>query len=110
MGTHRFPGCLLVASLDRREDALVMELSALRSSSYVENPAALLAKKTDNRIQEGENKRISDCFRERQMKIQICFYKGVGVAEAAIHRRNSFSHCGQELFVYPGGGQAGDLG
>src|ERR1700733_2600580 len=101
MGTHRFPGCLLVASLDRREDALVMELSALRSSSYVENPAALLAKKTDNRIEQGENQRISHCFRERQMKIQICFYKGIRFAQAAIHYRNSFSHRGHQLFVYP---------
>ena len=55
-----------------------MKLAALRSAVDIENPAALFAQETDNRIQQRKNKRISRRFRQRQMKIQIRFDVGFG--------------------------------
>lgn len=52
MGTHRFPRPYRVALLDRRQNPFVMELSALRPTVDIKNPAALLPKKTHNRIQQ----------------------------------------------------------
>ena len=55
MGAHCFPGRNGIALLNRREDPLVMELSAFRSAVDIENPATLLAQKADNRIQQRED-------------------------------------------------------
>ena len=43
MGAHRLSRRLRIPLLDSRQDSLVMELPALRSSLHIENTTALLA-------------------------------------------------------------------
>ena len=83
---------------DRRQDALVMKLPALRPAVHIKNAAALLAQQPDDRIKERKNQRISGRFRQRQMEIKIGFDISVGIMQVAIHHGHRFAHGRKQLF------------
>src|ERR1700719_2782795 len=99
MGAHRFAGRFWIAFQNGRQDSLMMKLSALWSSVYQENPAALLAQKTDNGIQQRQNQRVSRRFGQRQMEVEIRFHISIGIMQAAIHHGHGFPHGAQQLFL-----------
>ena len=110
MGAHGFARRFRIALLDGRQDSLVMELSALRSSFTLKIRLRCSRKKTDNRIQKRKNQRISSRFRQRQMEIEIGFHVGVGIVQAAVHHGDGFPHGAQQLFLNARGSQAGNFG
>ena len=65
MGAHRAPCHLGVAALDRLENALVMNLSALWSAFHIEDSYALLAQQSNDGINQRKNERIRDRLRQR---------------------------------------------
>ena len=58
MRAHRAPCHLGIAPLDRLENALVMDLSALWSAFHIEDSYALLAQQSDDGIDQRKNQRI----------------------------------------------------
>ena len=73
MRPHGPPSFLCVATFDRFENPLVMNLPALWAAGHLENPQPLFPQKSHNGIEQRENQRIGCAFRECKMEIQIGF-------------------------------------
>lgn len=99
MNPHRFAGGLPIMPLDRLQDLLMMELASLRAAIYCEDPAALFAQQTNDRVQQGENQGVFDGFSQSQVKVKVGLYVGVWIVEVAVHYGDRFSHCCEQLFI-----------
>ena len=80
VSAHRFARGFRIAPFNGRQNPLVMKLSPLGSAIDIENSAALLAQKADDRIEQRENQRIPCRFRQRQMKIEIGLHISFGIS------------------------------
>jgi len=78
MRAHGAAGHLGIVPLHRLKNALVMDLSALRSALDIKDSYALLAQQSDDGIDQGKNERIRGRFRQCQMKVEIGFDVGLG--------------------------------
>jgi len=78
MGAHRFAGFFRIAMLNRLKNAFVMKLSAVRAARHLENAQALLAKKTDDRIQKRENQGIVRALGSRENLLILMIDGDVG--------------------------------
>ena len=58
MHAHGLPGRLWIAAHNCVEDALVVELAALRAARHLEDALALLAQQVDDRVNQRGNERV----------------------------------------------------
>ena len=99
MHPHGFAGAVPIMALDRVQDLFVMELTPLRAAIYREDPAALLAQQTNDRVKQRENQGVFDGFSQGQVKVKVSLYIGVRIVEAVVHHGDGFSHGGKQLFI-----------
>src|SRR5580704_7190154 len=101
MSAHRTTGRLRIATFYGLENALVMNLPALRAAFDVEDFHALLPQQADDGIDQRKNQRIRGRFRQGQVEIEIGLDVYLRISLRPVHHRYRFAHGCQMLFPGP---------
>src|SRR5271166_709916 len=94
MRTHGRAGLFRIVTLDCFKNPFVMNLASLWSTGNTKDAQALLAQKSDDRIEQREDQRVGCTFRESQMKIQVGFNVSLGLLSGAVHHSDCLAHGG----------------
>ena len=84
MRPHRIARFDCVVLLDCLKNSFVMNLPALRPSRHPEDAQALLAKKSNYRIEQRQDQRILRAFRQCEMKIQVSLNVGIRILPSLV--------------------------
>src|SRR5271165_5885307 len=89
---HGVAGSFGVVPLDRVENSLVMNLTALGTAGDFEDSQPLFAKQCDDGVEQRKDQRVGRPFGQREVKIEISFDVGIGILTGAVHDRYGLAH------------------